>query len=79
MKYGIVVVAVQTVLQEVATCERSLFCEKLDGQVAGCGVEHNFRCRLRLEVVEVRHGRGGVAIVIEAFQSGLQKKEVAFM
>jgi hypothetical protein len=55
---GVVVVAIQTVLEEIARRERTLLCEKLDLNVAGCGIEHHLGRRLRLEIVQIRHVEG---------------------
>jgi hypothetical protein len=46
-----IIVAVQTVLEEVARCERDLFGEDFDDKIAGGGVEQNFGRRRRFEIV----------------------------
>jgi hypothetical protein len=46
-----IVVAVQTMLKEVARCERDLFGEDLDDEVAGGGVEQDLGRRRRFEII----------------------------
>lgn len=55
MENGVVVVAIDTVLQKVARCERCLGCEELEGDVAAGGVEDAGGGGLGLEVVEGGH------------------------
>lgn len=55
MEYGVLVVAIEAVLNEVARCEGGLFGEEFEGEVAGSCGEENFGCWLGLEVVESRH------------------------
>lgn len=55
VKDCVVIVAVQTVLQEVPGCQRCLLCEQLNHQVARGRVEKHFGRRGRLEVVECGH------------------------
>lgn len=52
---GVVVVAVEGVLEEVAAGERDLLGPELEGDVAAGGVEDAGGRGLRLEVVERRH------------------------
>lgn len=57
-----VVVAVETVLQEVAGCEGDLLCPELEGDVAcGC-VEDAGGCGLGFEVVEGGHSEGWIEV-----------------
>lgn len=56
MEDSAIVVAVETVLQEVAGGERGLFGEEFEGKVARGGFEDEFGCGLGLEVVEGGHG-----------------------
>ena len=55
MEYGVGIVAIQTVLEEISTSERTLFCEDFELDVAGRGVEDDFGRWLRFEVVEGGH------------------------
>lgn len=56
MEDGAVVVAVETVLEEVARGEGGLLCEEFKGEVAGGGAEDGFGGGLGFEVVEAGHG-----------------------
>ena len=51
MKYRTIIVAIETELKEVAGCDWCLLCEKLEEDVAGCGVEEDLSCGLRLKIV----------------------------
>lgn len=55
MEQAILIVSVETVLQEVAGREGSLFREKLEENITGRGLEENFGGRRRLDVVNSTH------------------------
>ena len=55
MEYGVGIVAIQTVLEEISTSQRTLFCEDFELDVAGRCVEDDFGRWLRFEVVEGGH------------------------
>jgi hypothetical protein len=46
-----IVVAVQTMLEEVARCERDLFGKDFDNEITGGSVEQDFGRRRWLEIV----------------------------
>lgn len=53
-----IIVAVETVLEEVSRGERCLLREELEANVAGCGVEDAGGGGLGFEVIEGRHCDG---------------------
>ena len=55
VEYGVLVIAIEAVLNEVAGCEGGLFGEEFEREVAGSCGEEDFGCWLGLEIVESRH------------------------
>ncbi len=55
MEYCVVIVAIETMLKEVAAGEGDLLRPELEGDVAGGGVEDAGGGGLRFEIVEGRH------------------------
>lgn len=60
----VVVVAVQTMLEEIAAGEWDLLGEEGQGEVALGGVQDEGGSGLGFEVIEGGHGRGGVRLFV---------------